>query len=188
MKKVDEAQLKAWAQEHDLVTEIEHGGNFFYFKKPSKTVVGIAMAEEAKGNVFGWPDVLIVNCLLGGDVSELKDDIGFLEGLRQKVESIVGAVPCTIERDGDSVAVNWEDGKMALLRKVDRTLYKNVILMAKEGNLPGAFQMAYKQSFIEGDDKLLNDMSYLFALIKKQDEWFGMVNLTIKNYSRNWSK
>jgi hypothetical protein len=187
MEKVDEKQLKAWTEAHELVTEIEYEGNFFYFKKPNKTVVGIAMAEEANGNPFAWADALLANCLLSGDKSAVAEDLGFLEGLKQKADTILGVVKCDIEKTDAGMAVTWADGKTALLKKVDRQTYKAVITMAKSGDMPGAFQMCYKNNLLEGDKDLVKDMSYLFALIKKQNDWFGMVDLAIKNYSRNWT-
>ncbi len=188
MQKVDEKQLKAWTEAHDLVTEIEYEGNFFYFKKPNKTVVGIAMAEEANGNPFAWADVLLANCLLSGDKDAVSEDIGFCEGLKKKADSIMGVVKCDVEKTDAGIVVTWADGKTALLKKVGRQMYKSVLTMARSGDMPGAFQMAYKNCLLEGDKDLVKDVSYLFGLIKKQDDWFCMVDLSIKNYSRNWRK
>lgn len=175
-------------KEHELVTEIQYEGGFFYFKKPSKVVLGIAMAAEANGDILGWPDTLLANCLLSCDKDAISEDIGFLNALRNKVDSILGLVKCDIVKDGNEVVISFADGKACRLKKVDRLLYKSVTTMAREGNMPGAFQMAFNRSFIEGDKDIVNDMSYLYSLIKKQDDWFGMVAVEVKNFSRNWMK
>jgi hypothetical protein len=186
MENVDEKQLAKWASEHELVTEVAYGDCFLYFKKPNKAMLGIVMAAEANGDPFAWPDVLLANCLLSGDKDAVSEDIGFLESLRSKVDAIIGTVNCSIEKQGDELEINFADGKKARLRKIDRVLYKSVITMAKEGNMPGAFQMAFNRSFIEGDKDIINDVAYLFSLIKKQNDWFGIVALDVKNVSRNW--
>ncbi len=95
MSKVDELKKK-----HPGATVVEfEDGVFAAFKKPTRQVVGMAM-NTGRTNPLGMVEVIVKNCLL--DASEgldlFSDDaVGYLMGLAEKVDIIIGTKKAEIK-------------------------------------------------------------------------------------------
>lgn len=97
---INEDQIKAWKKEHGSVLLLEmDDGKKLYMRYPKRKEVGLAMAN-ARNNPLAMVDVIVKNCLLGGDLNyeEIRHNSGYLVGLSAQIDEIIGTVTAKIKK------------------------------------------------------------------------------------------
>lgn len=91
-----QSNIDAWKKKHGKVHYIEtEDGKELFLKPPTRSTVAMAMSKS-RNNPLALVEVIIQNCWLEGD-AEVKDDPGYLVGLAEHVDVIIGTKKAKIK-------------------------------------------------------------------------------------------
>ena len=89
-------KIDAWKSKHGKVHYIEtEDGKEIFLKSPNRATVAMAMSKS-RNSPLALVEVIIKNCWLAGD-EEVKEDPGYLVGLAEHVDTIIGTKKAKIK-------------------------------------------------------------------------------------------
>ncbi|MCA0234951.1 MAG: hypothetical protein LCH81_01060 [Bacteroidetes bacterium] len=131
------------------------------FKQPNDTVLGMCMAASRR-DPNGGADVLIENCLIEGDKVKLKNSVGYLKQLAESSGKIFGEVACSLSWDDDKALVEFLDGKILILKPIDRDGYGQAQMKAKQNPLNYAKHIL-ACCWVDGDQSVKKSPGHLLG-------------------------
>jgi hypothetical protein len=89
-------KIEALKKAHGEIILLEVEGKSCIIKKPSRHVVGLALANSRKDPLAG-AETILANCWVEGD-AEMKEDVGCLVSLAGQMDNIIGVVTAEVKK------------------------------------------------------------------------------------------
>lgn len=165
--------------ENGTLTVIFRDGYKAEFKQPNEIVLAQCMTNP-RGAAFHAIDVLIDQCLLGGDKKLLKDTVAYLLQLQQVGDDVFGKVPCSLTWDEGLATIEFLDGKMMILKPVSRSLLSEAQSKARQNALNGTRHIL-NYCWHSGDEEIRKSAGHLLGFVEVQEEYMDYTGQKLGN-------
>lgn len=98
---ITDTQIQDWKAKYGKLSQITVGEGDdetnFIVKQPNRMVMDVIADKNEKGDVAGGNNVIIANCVLGGDLEQMESDGGIYSSLLEQIVSLIKRRTATIK-------------------------------------------------------------------------------------------